>query len=101
MLMYRRNQLKRKAIMQLSRSHGIGLELNMLEETKLPLPHIQKTYTVVSTYTPTLGDELEIYPGDKVTVIVEYDDGWIQGINETRGRVKGMEARRNPLKIKF
>lgn len=48
------------------------------------------TYTVISTYTPTLGDELEIQPGDKVTLLVEYDDGWCQGINESRGRVKGV-----------
>ncbi|ORX92020.1 hypothetical protein K493DRAFT_316850 [Basidiobolus meristosporus CBS 931.73] len=89
MLMYRRNQ-KKNAMMRLSHSHGMGLEPSMFEDAKMPPPHLQKTYTVVSTYTPTLGDELEIYPGDKVTVIVEYDDGWVQGINETRGRVKGV-----------
>lgn len=48
------------------------------------------TFTVISTYTPTLGDELDIQPGDKVTVLVEYDDGWVQGINESRGRQKGV-----------
>jgi len=48
------------------------------------------TYTVISTYTPTLGDELEIQSGDQVTILVEYDDGWCQGVNESRGRVKGV-----------
>ncbi|RUS30513.1 hypothetical protein BC938DRAFT_479299 [Jimgerdemannia flammicorona] len=48
------------------------------------------TFTVISTYTPTLGDELDIQPGDKVTVLCEYDDGWVQGINETKGRLKGV-----------
>lgn len=49
-----------------------------------------KIYAVVSTYTPTLGDELEIQPGDKVSVLVEYDDGWCQGVNHTRGGLKGV-----------
>jgi hypothetical protein len=49
-----------------------------------------KIYAVISTYTPTLGDELEIQPGDKVSVLVEYDDGWCQGVNHTRGGLKGV-----------
>jgi hypothetical protein len=49
-----------------------------------------KVYAVISTYTPTLGDELEIQPGDKVSVLVEYDDGWCQGVNHTRGGLKGV-----------
>ncbi|RKP14003.1 hypothetical protein BJ684DRAFT_15650 [Piptocephalis cylindrospora] len=49
-----------------------------------------KLYPVVSTYTPTLGDELEIQPGDQVQVIVEYDDGWCQGLNLSRGNAKGV-----------
>ena len=53
----------------------------------------QKVYTVISTYTPTLGDELEIQPGDKVSVLVEYDDGWCQGMNHTRGGSKGVFPR--------
>ncbi|KAL1915410.1 uncharacterized protein VTP21DRAFT_6868 [Calcarisporiella thermophila] len=52
------------------------------------------TYTVVATYTPTLGDELEVQPGDQVTVLTEYDDGWVQGINLTRGNVKGVLPKR-------
>ncbi|KAI8139568.1 hypothetical protein BJV82DRAFT_659830 [Fennellomyces sp. T-0311] len=47
-------------------------------------------FTVVSTYTPTLSDELDIQPGDRVDVIVEYDDGWCQGINLSRGNCKGV-----------
>ncbi|KAK9766820.1 hypothetical protein K7432_003811 [Basidiobolus ranarum] len=47
-------------------------------------------FLVVSTYTPTLGDEIEVLPGDMVTLLLEYDDGWAQGINETRGKVKGV-----------
>jgi len=50
----------------------------------------ERLYTVISTYTPTLGDELEIQPGDKVSILVEYDDGWCQGVNHTRGGTKGV-----------
>ncbi|KAI9228925.1 MAG: hypothetical protein DHS80DRAFT_30346 [Piptocephalis tieghemiana] len=49
-----------------------------------------KIYPVVSTYTPTLGDELEIQPGDQVQIVVEYDDGWCQGLNLSRGNAKGV-----------
>ncbi|KAK9718286.1 hypothetical protein K7432_005631 [Basidiobolus ranarum] len=91
MLMYRRQQSKKHAISQLSgRYSSSGFDSNIFEDAKLPPPHLHKTYIVSNTYTPTLGDELEIFPGDQVTVIVEYDDGWVQGINETRGRVKGV-----------
>ncbi|KAK9762192.1 hypothetical protein K7432_012315 [Basidiobolus ranarum] len=90
MLMYRRHQSKKSIQSQLSDRDSRGFESNVFEDEKLPPPHLQKTYTVISTYTPTLGDELEVYPGDQVTVVVEYDDGWVQGINETRGRVKGV-----------
>ncbi|KAK9710618.1 hypothetical protein K7432_008322 [Basidiobolus ranarum] len=90
LLMYRRQQSKKYSKSQLSGRYSSGYDTNIFEDAKLPPPHLQKTYTVVNTYTPTLGDELEIYPGDQVTVIVEYDDGWVQGINETRGRVKGV-----------
>ncbi|KAI8579552.1 hypothetical protein K450DRAFT_241510 [Umbelopsis ramanniana AG] len=48
------------------------------------------TYTVISTYTPTLGDELEIQPGDRVEILVEYDDGWVTGRNVSKGGVKGV-----------
>lgn len=55
-----------------------------------PEPQPLGTYTVISTYTPTLGDELEIHPGDRVEVLVEYDDGWVTGRNVSRGGVKGV-----------
>jgi len=60
----------------------------MEEETK-PIG----SYIVIATYTPTLADELDIQPGDTVTILVEYDDGWVQGINETRGGTKGVFPR--------
>lgn len=50
-------------------------------------------YTVVSTYTPTLSDEIDIQPGDKVEILIEYDDGWCQGINLSRGNIKGVFPR--------
>jgi len=50
----------------------------------------EKLYSVISTYSPTLGDELEIQPGDKVGILIEYDDGWCQGINHSRGGSKGV-----------
>lgn len=51
------------------------------------------SYPVIATYTPTLADELDIQPGDNVTILVEFDDGWVQGINETRGGAKGVFPR--------
>jgi hypothetical protein len=47
-------------------------------------------YFVVATYSPTLSDEVDIQTGDQVEVLVEYDDGWCQGINLTRGNAKGV-----------
>ncbi|CAJ0924912.1 5290_t:CDS:2 [Entrophospora sp. SA101] len=35
-------------------------------------------------------DELNIQLGDKVTILAEYDDGWVLGVNETRGGIKGV-----------
>lgn len=48
------------------------------------------TYTVVSTYTPTLDDEITVHPGDHVQVYTEYDDGWCLGVNLTRGQQQGV-----------
>ncbi|CAG8577611.1 5496_t:CDS:2 [Racocetra persica] len=62
------------------------IEESKEEETLQPIG----SYTVIDTYVPTLPDELEIQVGDKVTVLVIYDDGWVQGINETQGGVKGV-----------
>ncbi|ORX44098.1 hypothetical protein DM01DRAFT_1295575 [Hesseltinella vesiculosa] len=50
-------------------------------------------YAVVATYTPTLSDEIDIQLGDQVELVVEYDDGWCQGINLTRGSAKGVFPR--------
>ncbi|KAF7722724.1 hypothetical protein EC973_002817 [Apophysomyces ossiformis] len=47
-------------------------------------------FTVISTYTPTLNDEIDIQIGDRIEVLVEYDDGWCQGINLSRGNAKGV-----------
>lgn len=48
------------------------------------------TYTVQSTYTPSLDDELYIQPGDQVQIYTEYDDGWCLAINLTRGHARGV-----------
>lgn len=47
-------------------------------------------FHVAATYTPTLSDEIDIQTGDQVEVLVEYDDGWCQGINLSRGNAKGV-----------
>jgi len=60
-----------------------------LEEDAKPIG----TYAVIATFTPNLADELDIQPGDTVTILVEYDDGWVQGVNETRGGIKGVFPR--------
>ncbi|CEG79768.1 hypothetical protein RMATCC62417_14197 [Rhizopus microsporus] len=51
------------------------------------------TFTVIATYIPTLSDELEIEPGDRIELLVEYDDGWCQGINITKNYAKGVFPR--------
>ncbi|KAF7731665.1 hypothetical protein EC973_008835 [Apophysomyces ossiformis] len=48
------------------------------------------TYTIVSTYEPTLSDEIDVQPGDQVQVFEEYDDGWCLGMNLTRGQARGV-----------
>ncbi|KAI8137689.1 hypothetical protein BJV82DRAFT_634337 [Fennellomyces sp. T-0311] len=48
------------------------------------------TFTVVSTYTPTLDDEIYVHPGDQVQVVTEYDDGWCLGMNLSRGGTRGV-----------
>lgn len=53
-------------------------------------PHAIGVFTVISTYTPTLSDELNIQPGDRVEILIEYDDGWCKGINLSRGNVVGV-----------
>ncbi|CAO3645061.1 unnamed protein product [Mucor hiemalis] len=53
-------------------------------------PNSVGVFYVAATYTPTLSDEIDIQTGDQVEVLVEYDDGWCQGINLTRGNIKGV-----------
>lgn len=40
-----------------------------------------KTYIVTRTFEPSMPDELLIYPGDRVQIVVPYDDGWCLGVN--------------------
>lgn len=51
------------------------------------------SFVVIATYIPTLSDELEIETGDRIELVVEYDDGWCQGINLTKGHTKGVFPR--------
>ncbi|GAA5804314.1 hypothetical protein HPULCUR_009801 [Helicostylum pulchrum] len=51
------------------------------------------SFTVIATYIPTLSDELEIETGDQIDLIVEYDDGWCQGVNLSKGNTKGVFPR--------
>ncbi|RUS18553.1 hypothetical protein BC937DRAFT_88628 [Endogone sp. FLAS-F59071] len=67
---------------------GGGAHIAAQEESK-PIG----TFTVLSTFTPSMPDELEVQLGDKVTVLTEYDDGWVTGINESRGRLRGVLPR--------
>lgn len=50
-------------------------------------------FNVVSVYTPTLSDEIDIQLGDHIELLVEYDDGWCQGVNLSRGNAKGVFPR--------
>lgn len=51
------------------------------------------SFVVIATYIPTLSDELEIETGDHIELLVEYDDGWCQGVNVTKGHTKGVFPR--------
>jgi hypothetical protein len=48
------------------------------------------TFTIVTTYVPTLSDEIDVQPNDQVQIFEEYDDGWCLGVNLTRGQAKGV-----------
>ncbi|GAA5896184.1 hypothetical protein JCM5296_007256 [Sporobolomyces johnsonii] len=41
--------------------------------------------TVKGTFDPSLDDELVLYPGDCVQVLMKYDDGWALGLNLSTG----------------
>ncbi|CAO3587629.1 unnamed protein product [Absidia cylindrospora] len=58
-----------------------------------PPPESLGIFNVVSTYSPTLSDEVDIQLGDRIEILVEYDDGWCQGINLTQGNTKGVFPR--------
>jgi len=56
-------------------------------------PQSLGSYTVTTPYMPSLSDELDIHVGDKITILQEFDDGWVQGVNESRGGAKGVFPR--------
>jgi hypothetical protein len=60
---------------------------------RLEEPKSLGVYDVVSTYTPTLGDEIDIRLGDRIRVLVEYDDGWMLGENLSNNDAKGVFPR--------
>ncbi|KAI9297956.1 hypothetical protein K502DRAFT_346597 [Neoconidiobolus thromboides FSU 785] len=101
----KRNQKAKKELQELNNNmHPNDQHSNKLEKLSsistlinhnniIPATNDNKQYKelmVISTYKPTLSDELIIKPGDKVVVYKEYDDGWCQGANLTRGGVKGV-----------
>ncbi|KAL1919619.1 uncharacterized protein VTP21DRAFT_1550 [Calcarisporiella thermophila] len=51
-------------------------------------------YIVTGTYTPTLGDELRVEVGERIAVLTEFDDGWVQGIRIDKDNMKGVLPRR-------
>jgi hypothetical protein len=61
--------------------------------TPLSQNHSSNIYAVVATYIPTLSDELEIEMGDQIDLEAEFDDGWCQGKNITKGGVAGVFPR--------
>ncbi|GAA5971562.1 hypothetical protein JCM11641_000642 [Rhodosporidiobolus odoratus] len=40
---------------------------------------------VKGTFDPTLEDELVLFPGDRIQVLMKYDDGWALGLNLNSG----------------
>lgn len=49
-----------------------------------------KVHIVQRTFEPSLSDELHISPGDRIQVLVAYDDGWALGINlDSNSTTKG------------
>jgi hypothetical protein len=67
-----------------------AMKAMMPEQTTTPSLGI---FIVIATYIPTLSDELEIEPGDQIELIVEYDDGWCQGVNISKGYTRGVFPR--------
>ncbi|KAJ1986180.1 hypothetical protein H4R33_003515 [Dimargaris cristalligena] len=48
------------------------------------------TYSATRSYEPEMPDELLVEVGDGLAVIQHFDDGWVLGINLTRGRAQGV-----------
>jgi len=57
-----------------------------MNDPQLPLG----TFVIKSSYTPTLADEIMVYPGDTVKVYQEFDDGWCSAVNLSRGFTRGV-----------
>ncbi|KAI8993616.1 hypothetical protein BDB01DRAFT_776933 [Pilobolus umbonatus] len=71
-------------------SHTVNNEMTQSQ----PLPSLSLgSFVVIATYIPTLSDELEIEVGDQVQLLAEYDDGWCQGMNMSKGYTKGVFPR--------
>lgn len=54
-----------------------------------------KTYIVTRTFEPSMPDELVIYPGDKIQIVVPYDDGWCLGCNLSAAMREGQQPNAN------
>lgn len=50
-----------------------------------------KTYIVTRTFEPSMPDELLIYPGDRIQIVVPYDDGWCLGCNLSMAEREGTQ----------
>lgn len=53
-----------------------------------------KTYIVTRTFEPSMPDELLIYPGDRIQIVVPYDDGWCLGCNLSMAEREGVPPAR-------
>ncbi|KAK9896659.1 hypothetical protein P389DRAFT_131770, partial [Cystobasidium minutum MCA 4210] len=49
------------------------------------------TYIVTRTFEPSMPDELLIYPGDRIQIVVPYDDGWCLGCNLSMAEREGTQ----------
>jgi len=43
--------------------------------------YANKVYLVTRIFEPSMPDELVIYPGDRIQIVMSYDDGWCLGCN--------------------
>jgi len=53
-----------------------------------------KTYIVTRIFEPSMPDELVIFPGDRIQIVVPYDDGWCLGCNLTTSEREGVPPTR-------